>query len=458
MVRSIFLRGLAVIYIIAFASLLPQIDGLIGSHGILPTSDYLHNLRTDYGVTAYGLFPTLAWFDSSDTFLHVMVWAGIGLALLLMIGLVPLPAAIGLYLLYLSLDTIGQVFYSFQWDSLLLEVGFVAVLLAPVGFRPSYRTPPSNLAVWVFRFLLFRLMLESGAVKLLSGDPTWRNLTALNYHYQTQPLPTPIAWYAQQLPSFVQKLSVAGVFVVELIVPFLFFAPRRLRIVGAWMTIAFHAMIALTGNYTFFNLLTILLCLFLFDSNYVKPAPWNIRFVAVVLIAIGFLQLLTTFGIGVNLPEPFQSMDFRAETFHLVNHYGLFAVMTTSRVEIVIQGSDDGKNWKDYEFKYKTGDIYRRPPWVAPYQPRLDWQMWFAALSNYQSNPWFQQLVVRLLEGRREVTSLLRANPFPDRPPRFIRAVSYDYRFTDWTTQRKTGAVWNRTPLGDYFPAVSLKQ
>jgi lipase maturation factor 1 len=280
----------------------------------------------------------------------------------------------------------------------------------------------------------------------------------LNYHYQTQPLPTPVAWYAQQLPSFVRKLSVAGVFVVELIVPFLFFAPRRLRIVGAWMTIAFQAMIALTGNYTFFNLLTILLCVFLFDSNYVKPAPWNIRFVAVVLIAIGFLQLLTTFGIGVNLPEPFQSMDFRAETFHLVNHYGLFAVMTTSRVEIVIQGSDDGKNWKDYEFKYKPGDIYRRPPWVAPYQPRLDWQMWFAALSNYESNPWFQQLVVRLLEGRREVTSLLRANPFPDRPPRFIRAVSYDYRFTDWTTQRKTGAVWNRTPLGDYFPAVSLKQ
>jgi lipase maturation factor 1 len=458
MVRSIFLRGLAIVYLIAFGSLLPQMDGLIGSHGILPAHDYLQNVRTDYGAAAYGLFPTLAWFNSSDTFLHVIVWTGVALAVLLLIGVSPFPAALGLYLLYLSVDTIGQAFYSFQWDSLLLEAGFAALLVTPVGLRPSYKKPPSRLAVWVFRFLIFRLMLESGAVKLLSGDRTWRSLTALNYHYQTQPLPTPVAWYAHQLPSFVQKLSIAGVFVVELIVPFLFLAPRRFRIVGAWMTIGFQLVIALTGNYTFFNLLTILLCVFLFDGKYEERAPWNVRFVAVVLIAVGFLQLLTTFGVAVNLPEPFRSMDFRAETFHLVNHYGLFAIMTTSRNEIVIEGSDDGNIWKDYEFKYKPGDVYRRLPWVAPYQPRLDWQMWFAALSNYESNPWFQQVVVRLLEGRPEVTSLLAANPFPNQPPRFIRAVSYDYRFTDWDTRRKTGAVWSRGPLGQYFPPVSLKR
>ena len=458
MVRSAFLRGLAIIYLIAFASLLPQIGGLIGSHGILPTHDYLQNVRSEYGASAYALLPTLAWLNSSDIFLRGMVWAGMVLAVLLLIGLIPMPAAIGLYVLYLSIDTIGQVFYSFQWDALLLEAGFAAILLTPVGLRPSYRTPPYRLAVWVFRFLIFRLMFESGAVKLLSGDPTWRNLTALTYHYETQPLPTPIAWYAHQLPALVQKISVLGVFAIELIVPFLFLATRRLRIVGAWMTISFQLMIALTGNYTFFNLLAILLCLFLFDVNIAQRTPWNVRFVGVVLIAIGFLQVLTMFGIAPNLPEPFSSMDFRAESFHLVNRYGLFAVMTTSRPEIVIEGSADGANWQAYEFKYKPGDVYGRLRWVAPHQPRLDWQMWFAALSNSQSNPWFQQLLLGLLEGRSAVTSLFAFNPFPNQPPRFIRAVTYDYHFTDWATRRKTGAVWARTVMGQYFPAVSLKK
>jgi hypothetical protein len=456
LVRSVFLRGLAVIYLIAFASLLPQIDGLIGSNGILPAHDYLQNVHSEFGARAYTLLPTLAWLNSSDVFLHAMVWAGIVLSLLLFIGFIPLPVTIGLYVLYLSLDSVGQAFYSFQWDSLLLEVGFAAVLVAPVGFHPSYKTAPSRAAVWVFRFLLFRLMFESGVVKLASGDPTWRNLTALSYHYETQPLPTPVAWYAHQLPMLVQKISTLGVFVVELIVPFLFFAPRRLRIVGAWTTIALQLMIAVTGNYTFFNFLTMLLCVFLLDIK-VERSPWNARFVAVVLILVGVIQLFTTFGTRIILPEPFSTMEFRAEMFRLVNHYGLFANMTTSRPEIVIEGSDDGGQWKAYEFKYKPGDVTRGLRWVAPYQPRLDWQMWFAALSNFQENPWFSQLMLRLLEGRREVTSLLAVNPFPDKPPRLIRAVTYDYHFTDWTTRRKTGAIWTRTLLGDYFPVVSLR-
>jgi hypothetical protein len=455
--RSTFLRGLAVIYLIAFASILPQIDGLIGSNGILPAHDYLQSLRSDYGAAAYALFPTLAWISSSNVFLHGLAWAGIVLALLLLFGFVPLPAALGLFLLYLSIDTIGQAFYSFQWDALLLEAGFAALLLTPLGFRPSYRSPPSNLAVWVFRFLIFRLMFESGLVKLFSGDPTWRNLTALTYHYETQPLPTPIAWYAHLLPQIVQKFSVIGVFAVELIVPFFFFTTRRFRAVAAWITIGFQLFIALTGNYTFFNLLTILLCVFIFDVK-TERTPWNVRFAGVVLIAIGFIQLFTMFGIVANLPEPLSSMDFRAETYHLVNRYGLFAVMTTSRLEIVIEGSDDGNAWQPYESKYKPGDVNRALPWVAPYQPRLDWQMWFAALSNYQSNPWFEGLMFRLLEGRPEVTSLLASNPFPQKPPRFIRAVTYDYHFTDWATRRKTGAIWTRTPAGEFFPAVGLRQ
>jgi hypothetical protein len=342
MTRSLFLRGLAVIYLIAFASLLPQVSGLIGSHGILPAHDYLENIHSEYGASGYALFPTLAWLNASDVFLRAMVWAGIALAILLLIGLGPLPAAIGLYALYLSVDTVGQAFYSFQWDALLLEVGFAAILLAPRGVRPSYKDPPSRVAVWVFRLLIFRLMLESGSVKLLSGDPTWRNLTALNYHYWTQPLPTPMAWYAQQLPSLLQRASVLGVFAAELLVPFLFLTTARLRRIGAVITIVFQLMIAATGNYTFFNLLTILLCVLLFDVRPAARTPWNALFVGAVLIAVGFLQLGTTFGIPKNLPEPFSSMDFRAETFHIVNHYGLFAVMTTSRLEIVIEGSDDG--------------------------------------------------------------------------------------------------------------------
>src|SRR5438094_1034443 len=201
-------------------------------------------MYSEYGNTGYALFPTLAWFDSNDTFLHVMIWAGMVLAILLFARVLPLGAAIGLWVLYLSLDTAGQVFFSFQWDALLLETGFAAILLAPMGLRPAYSDPPPRIAIWLFRFLLFRFMLESGAVKLLSGDPTWRSLTALNYHYETQPLPTPPAWYTHHLPAFVQKISVVGVFAIELLVPFLFLGPRRVRRVAALITIAFQLLIA----------------------------------------------------------------------------------------------------------------------------------------------------------------------------------------------------------------------
>lgn len=454
MARSVFLRGLALIYLIAFASLLPQMSGLIGSHGILPAHDYLDTIRNEYGRSAFTLFPTLAWLNSGDAFLHAMAWAGIVLAVLLLVGILPLPATIGLYVLYLSIDAIGQAFYSFQWDALLLEVGFAAILLAPWGLRPAYAAPPPRFAVWLFRFLIFKLMLESGAVKLLSGDPTWRNLTALNYHYETQPLPTPIAWYAHHLPALIQRISVLGVFAVELIVPFLFLTTRRVRMAAAFITIAFQLMIAFTGNYTFFNLLTILLCVFLFDVKSSERTPRIVSAAAAALIVLGMLQLLTMAGFPRMIPD---SIEFRAETFHVLNRYGLFAVMTTSRPEIIIEGSDDGQQWKAYEFKYKPGDVYRGLSWVAPYQPRLDWQMWFAALSSYQDNPWFSQLMVRLLEGSPPVIGLLATNPFPDKPPRFIRATVYDYHFSDFATRRNTGAIWTRAYTGEYFPAVSLR-
>jgi hypothetical protein len=455
--RSLFLRGLALIYLIAFASLLPQMSGLIGAHGILPAHDYLETVRSDYGRSSYTLFPTLAWLDSSDTFIRGLVWAGVAFSLCLLAGLIPLPATIFLFLLYLSLDTVGQVFFSFQWDALLLETGFAAILLAPWGLRPSYSAPVPRVTLWVFRFLIFRLMLESGAAKLLSGDLTWRNLTALKYHYETQPLPTPVAWYAHQLPILVQKLSVIGVFVVELIAPFFFFTKRQVRIVAALATIALQLMIALTGNYTFFNLLTILLCVFLFNVKTAERTPAILSVVGIVLIALGVIQLATMSGIVSELPRPIALIQLHADTFHVMSQYGLFANMTTTRPEIIIEGSDDGVQWNAYEFKYKPGDVKRRLPWVAPYQPRLDWQMWFAALSSPQQNPWFSRLIVRLLEGQPEVTNLLAVNPFPGKPPHFIRAEVYDYHFTDWSTRRTTGAIWSRNPLGEYFPVVSLR-
>jgi lipase maturation factor 1 len=458
--RSLLLRGLAIVYLIAFLSFIPQINGLIGSNGILPIHNYLDGVHSEYGTRAYVYLPTLAWLNSSDGFLHTLAWAGVILSVALFVGLIPLAAAIGLFVLYLSIDTAGQTFFSFQWDSLLLEAGFAAILLAPRGFRPSYTDPPPRMAVWIFRFLLFRLMLESGVVKLLSGDPTWRNLTALNYHYETQPLPTPPAWYFAHLPQLFQKISVAGVFAIEIAVPFLFLTTRKLRRIAAAATIAFQLLIAFTGNYTFFNLLTIALCFIpLFDDG--KPAirgrhHWLVCSAGGILIALGFIQLVSIFGFS-RLPEPLATIDFGAETFHLVNRYGLFAVMTTSRSEIVIEGSNDAEHWNPYEFGYKPGDVNRRLPWIAPYQPRLDWQMWFAALSNYQDNPWFSQLMLRLLQGSKDVVGLLERNPFPDKPPRFIRATIYDYHFSDAATRRATGAIWTRRYLGQYFPTASLR-
>src|SRR5213594_1347723 len=306
MARSVFLRGLAIVYLIAFASLLPQVDGLIGPNGILPVNEYLDTIDSEYGNTCYALFPTLAWFDSSDTFLHLMIWGGMVLAILLFARVLPLVAAIGLWVLYLSLDTAGQIFFSFQWDALLLETGFAAILLTPWGVRPAYSDPPPRMAIWLFRFLLFRFMLESGAVKLLSGDPTWRSLTALNYHYETQPLPTPPAWYTHHLPTLVQKMSVVGVFAIELVVPFLFLTTRPLRRIAALITIAFQCLIAFTGNYTFFNLLTIVLCFVpLFDDG--RPAEphwsrWAVSTASLALIALGLLQLLMMSGIPRTTP------------------------------------------------------------------------------------------------------------------------------------------------------------
>ena len=338
------------------------------------------------------------------------------------------------------------------------------------------------MVLWVIRLLLFKLMFQSGCVKLLSQDVTWRNLTALTFHYETQPLPTWIGWYAHQLPASFQKASTFLMFGTELVIPFLIFAPRRIRFFAGVAFGALQMLILLTGNYCFFNLLTMVLCISVLDdaalARFVpkrwrnaeaaekeKPEKkrWSWPLVATIplagmVILFTLMQFSSMFRVPVPWPRPVLGLYAWLSPFRSFSSYGLFAVMTTSRPEIIVEGSNDGINWQEYEFKYKPGDLKRRPRFVEPHQPRLDWQMWFAALGDYRQNPWFVNFCLRLLQGSPEVLGLLGRNPFPDTPPRYVRAILYEYHFTDFETRRKTGAWWRRELKGDYIPVISLRQ
>jgi hypothetical protein len=331
--------------------------------------------------------------------------------------------------------------------------------------------------LWLLRWLLFRLMFASGLVKLVSGDSTWRNLTALRFHYETQPLPTWVGWYAHQLPLIVQKVSTALMFGIELFVPWLIFAPWRWRKIACVATLSLQLLIFITGNYCFFNLLTMALCLLLLDDAALQglllprwrrnsvAAPggrkWPLQ-ATVPLTCIAVVVSLMQFGAMLRLrvpwPRPILSVYDWLVPFRTFNSYGLFAVMTTLRPEIIIEGSDDRVTWSPYEFKYKPGDPKRRPKFVEPHQPRLDWQMWFAALSDYQHDAWMVNFCVRLLEGSPEVLALLQRNPFPYVPPHYVRAVVYEYHFTDSATRHQTGAWWRRERKGDYLPVLTLNK
>jgi hypothetical protein len=434
------------------------------------------------GLDRYHVLPTLGWISASDASLVAQCAGGAVAAALVMAGLLEGPCLALCWVLYLSLVTLGQDFLGFQWDNLLLEAGLIAI---GTGAWSSFRAPivgaraPSRAVVWLYRWLAFRLMFESGCVKLLSGDATWRGLTALTFHYETQPLPTWVGWYAHQLPSWFQKGSCAGVFAIELVVPFLMFAPRRARMIGGLVMAGFQVLILLTGNYTFFNYLTIAIFLWLADDaalGRVVPrslaAPRSAadapRFsnslarrmaavlAAAVLTTASLVPLFGMFGTRPVWLAPAVALARELAPLRSVNGYGLFAVMTTTRPEIRVEGSDDGVTWKAYRFKYKPGDVTARPRFVAPYQPRLDWQMWFAALGTARTTPWFMNFCERLLQGSPDVLALLAGNPFPDHPPRYIRAELDEYRFTDIPTRRATGAWWTSTPKGEYLGAVGV--
>jgi predicted DCC family thiol-disulfide oxidoreductase YuxK len=463
LVSFLFLRLLGLVYLAAFVSFAVQAQGLIGSHGIQPVAEFAKNVAARYGAERYFLAPMLFWLNDSDMAIQVVCWAGAGLSLLLVVNVLPRLTLFLLFALYLSLFYAGQIFMSYQWDLFLLEMGFAALLL-------SFATMPG---IWLLRWLMFRFMFMSGVVKWLSADPSWWDLSALSYHFLTQPLPTMLAWYAAQMPPGLLKFATGTIFVVELVLPFLIFGPRRLRFFAAFGFLLLEFCILFTGNYNWFNLQTMLLCLPLFDDAALRkilpsrlaelrPKPTTSR--RPVRIVVNALALVIVFCSMVRMDQRFsgsppawaQTVGDWIQPLNIVSGYGLFAIMTTKRHEIVIEGSHDGVEWHEYEFRYKPGDPMRAPLWNIPHQPRLDWQMWFAALDNPRRLRWFWRFLERLLENEPTVTALLARNPFADKPPLYVRAQFYDYTFGT-SVQKSTGQWWHRRLLGQYFPAVHLR-
>jgi predicted DCC family thiol-disulfide oxidoreductase YuxK len=486
--RWVFLRLLGVIALAAFVSFGRQAPGLIGSHGIAPAARFLaelHAYGASAGWTAFEtrhVAPSLMWIAPSDGMLTALTAAGIAASLALIVDVAPAFAVLAIWLAYLSLATVGGVFMQYQWDALLLETCLAALFLAPWRVRPRLLTdrPPSLVGVWVLRLLVFKLMFMSGIVKRVSGDPTWRDLTALDYHYWTQPLPMWTSWYAGQLSPRVQAACTWWVLVIETYVPFLVFVPRTPRYAAFTAFVILQVAIATTGNYGFFNALSVALAFVLLDDGVLaralpraararmdelrgrrvspsRRAKWAVPFAATIAL-LGAFRVVGTVDRSFEPPPPFGGLSEWLAPFASVNGYGLFAVMTTHRPEIQVEGSADGVTWVPYTFKWKPGaDVTARPRIDFMDMPRLDWQMWFAALEgSCQRTRWYVAFVKRLLEGSPEVTALLAEDPFPDHPPRFVRSRMFETRFTNAGERAATGAWWSRSEVRPFCPVLTL--
>jgi hypothetical protein len=469
-----FTRALCLIYLIAFVSLGVQTRGLWGSRGILPIKPFLEAIEMQTDVHRYWQIPSFFWLNASDAAIHSLAWIGAGAAVLALFGFCQGFMLLACFLIYLSYVSAGQEFLSFQWDALLCEVGFLALFAAPwnwnVDLWSAYE--PHAFVRWMFYIVLFKLMFLSGLVKILSGDPSWRDLTAMTYHYWTQPLPNPVSPFMHALPAWIQKFSTALTFAIELILPFFMIVPRARVFIAAGFFVL-SLLIFTTGNFTFFNLLTIALSFWLVPDGWwegvVENFPLNIvegspvvfanPFVILCMSALGLVSLAwcTRWLLSYDMQSKLMPVLRITQSLHVSNSYGLFANMTKRRPEIVIEGSLDGQEWREYEFKYKPGNPYRPLPIVEPHQPRLDWQMWFAALGTFDENPWLQNLLSRIFDNQPEVMSFFLYNPFDDRAPRYLRARLYNYEFTAPREILKSGQWWRRELIGPYSPTFQKR-
>lgn len=455
-----FPRLLGLIYFFTFGALSLQILGLIGERGILPLTPFLNRIRTFYPNSWLLTVPTIFWLNSSNKALMFVSTAGSLLSLALLAGITPPLLLVLLYFLYLSIVSAGQEFLSFGWEGFLLEITANAFLI-------SLTVVPTPLAWVSLNFLLFRFHLQAGAVKLQSRDPNWKNQSAIAFHYLTQPLPNTIAWFMHKLPLRFHQVSCGIMFFCELIAPFGIFFDESIRLFTFAALFGLQFFIWATGNLSFLNHLTAIFCLILipngtfeflgFSLPEITSTPlWleiSISLAASLLLALQIIRLTHHF-----FPTPlFRKILQPLDPFHLINRYGLFAVMTTKRYEIVIEGSSDGTEWKEYSFFHKPSEITGRPRRISPYQPRLDWQMWFLPFSSFGSERWFTNFLGHLLQGTPDVLKLLKHNPFPDTPPRFIRALAYDYEFSSLQELKSQNIWWRRSLKGIYAPSISLK-
>ena len=470
--RWLFLRALGLIFFSAFYALAFQMHGLIGERGILPAGLYLDRISNVFGPLARVWFaPTLLWIDSSDRALTVVVAAGLIASVLLVLNLWPRLTTALCTILFLSCIAALQDFSSYQSDGMLLEAGFLSIFFAPPGPRPRLGAsdPPSRFSLFMLRWEWFRIYFESGLVKLLSGDLHWRNLTAMDDYYQNAPLPSWMGWYVQQLPHWYHAGTVIITLLAELVLVWAVFLPRRFRVACFLFVTALQIGIIATSNYGFLNYIVLALGVLLLDDQtlasvklpLVSSAPREetrrlriYRRAETVILAVAFYTTIVAFAFGTSdslLTLPNKLL----QPFRIANAYGLFAVMTPARYEIEFQGSNDGKTWIAYRFRYKPQDPKERPGFYAAYQPRFDWNLWFASLAPWQQSPWVVLTQERLLEASPSVLRLFRADSFHGKQPSMVRTVLWQYWFTDLETKRKTGAWWRRQELGSFSPGVT---
>jgi hypothetical protein len=489
--RWIFLRVLGLIYYSAFLSLAFQIRGLIGPHGIFPAGEYLQALAERFGHTCYWYAPTLLWLSSGSPMVTVICWAGMIASLLLVLNFWPRGMLVVCFVCFLSFVSAAQDFSAYQSDGMLLEAGFIAMFFAPPGWRPGWgeAQPASRTSLFLLIWEGFRIYFESGIAKIMGGDPQWRNFTAMDEYYQNGPLPTWIGWYMQHLPHWFHAALSFGTLALELVLVWMMFLPRRMRILCFLIVTPWQIGIILSANYTFLNYLVLALGILLLDDRFLLPfvtrflkesylatkeakplaAPvledkWRKRFrvqVCALKLAVAAVMLTWIFYatlaqmVWMVKPWPLPTTPVSAlEPFRIANRYGLFAVMTRGRYEIEFQGSDDGQTWLVYPFRFKPQDPGKAPGIYAPYQPRFDWNLWFASLSSWRQEPIVVRTEQSLLRGDRDVLLLFAGNPFPHGPPRQVRAVIWQYWFTTPAEKRSQGLWWKRQQLGLYAPTL----